>query len=350
MLPSLPLDLEKELVTIALEFRAAAPWQELDNGDYLLVDEGAAGIRALSILGAGRQQYGLQSFAASCASEWLGMVEQPDIWDDMDPSVPLELLEGEMLELTKKAETWTEDRVRLERAGYTPPPRARQAWPVFRAMRPGTFPWHVDETAARRLLADLRRSLRWAELAPSLPTDCRAFGRPIGERELATVSAELPTDRTWQPADITWQPLSPPRPREVEALPTGIEDDATAQLPQRTDVWWWLDERGQLMRVQAGRDEQPYFPRLAVCLDGPTGLSYAPVMLPATEPFGRASQKVLTQTLTALGFRPGEIRTPIPQLARALGAWARALRVKITVAEPDERLMHFWWAMEQMPR
>jgi hypothetical protein len=42
----LPLELTQALVTAALRFRAAEPWPELANTDYLLVDESPHGLRA----------------------------------------------------------------------------------------------------------------------------------------------------------------------------------------------------------------------------------------------------------------------------------------------------------------
>ncbi|HBJ85952.1 MAG TPA: hypothetical protein DDZ88_19205 [Verrucomicrobiales bacterium] len=44
----LPEDLERALVAAALAFRAAEPWRELANTDYLLVDKNPHGQRCFS--------------------------------------------------------------------------------------------------------------------------------------------------------------------------------------------------------------------------------------------------------------------------------------------------------------
>lgn len=166
MPPRLSPALEHELFAVALEFREAQPWRRIVNTQYLLVAEPSGGRRALVVLGNGGEQFGLQSYAASCAMRWLVMVEELPRMILACPTVVFELLEGHELELTAKAELDGADLERLARQGYRPPARTRHAWPRFRTFRQYRFPWHVDEAGARVLVGDLRRALRWVALAP----------------------------------------------------------------------------------------------------------------------------------------------------------------------------------------
>lgn len=343
----LPEDLERALVSAALAFRAAAPWRELANTDYLLVDEPLRGLRALTILGNGREQYGLQSYAASCAPEWLFLLDAMNGMPPPGPAIVLELLEGETLELEAKAATDARDRARLLRAGYKPVPRARQAWPVFRQFRPGHFPWHIDEAAARRLLIDLRRALRWAELAPALTGRGRDPDAPVALRRLPAVSHELTTERSWTAEDIHWVQLQLPPARRPEPLALNPAGLATwPVLPRRAAEWWWVDERPQMVRIGEQDDEPPYFPRLGVCLDGRTGLAHPPGMRPAAQPCGTATLEALRAAAQATGFLPGEVRTPNEFLAIALGPWAEATGVALKVQAGSPALDEFWRMME----
>ena len=343
--PTLPPDLERALIDAALRFRAAEPWRELANTDYLLVEIAPGAFRALTVLGNGGSQFGLHAYAPACARELLFLLDE---WAGRPPESPtrmLELLEGEYLDLVAKTETEPEDRERLAAAGYKPTPRARRAWPVLRQFRPGAFPWRIDENAARRLLGDLERGLRWAELAPLLEE--RAPDTPVALRRLPAVSETLPLDRPWTPGDLRWVRLELPAPRPTAPLPVdAAERAALSALSRKAGEWWWIDERPQAARIQESADELPWFPRFGVCLDGRTGLAYPPGMGPASRPPGASAREALAQTVQACGCLPGQLRTPDAALAQALAPWADAAGVKLYVQEPTEALEEFWGMLE----
>ena len=155
--------------------------------------EPAGGRRALVVLGNGGQQYGVQSYAASFAAQWLVLVEELPRMEFASPTIIFELLEGQELEFTAKKELDGPDIARAMRCGHQPPPRTRHAWPRFRAFRPNRFPWHVDEPGARILLGDLQRAACWAELASTLQWP--DLDHPVALRRLPVVAPGLPTDR-----------------------------------------------------------------------------------------------------------------------------------------------------------
>lgn len=346
----LPADLERELVSTALSFRAAKPWRGLANSDYLLVDEPSHGLRALAILGYGGEQFGLHAYAASCATEWLFRLDDTHAFGWPDPAAMLEILEGESLELEGKAATDARDRARLARAGYRPAPRARQAWPVFRQLRPGHIPWHIEEAPARRLLADLRRAMRWAELAPSLGIDGRVH-TPVALRRLPAVSAELTTERAWTEADIRWIQLQLPSVRRPEPLLPSASDVAEMRtVPRRPTEWWWVDERPQLAPIAERDDEPPYFPRLGLCLDGRADFAHPPAIAPANKSIGRAALEALRGAMRATGYLPGELRMTDESLAIALGPWSEAAGVPIRLENGSDVLDEFWGMLEEFGR
>jgi hypothetical protein len=165
MKTKLPPKLERELVDAAIAFREVQPWLDVQNAHYLLIGQAGGGRRVMSILGNGGQQFGLQTYSAACGPQMLVLVEEMARMPDLSPTVMLELLEGETLELVSKKETETADRARCERAGYQPVARVKLAWPVFRQFRPFHFPWQIDEAGAERMIVDLKRALRVAEKA-----------------------------------------------------------------------------------------------------------------------------------------------------------------------------------------
>ena len=335
----------------ALAFRTAQPWRELANTDYLLVDENSRGLRALTVLGNGGEQFGLQTYAASCAPEWLFLLDEMNGMPPVNPVAVLELLEGATLELEAKAATDARDRSRLTRVGYKPVPRARQAWPVFRQFRPGHFPWHIEENAAQRLLADLRRAMRWAELAPALNGKGRDPDSPVALRKLPAVSPDLTTERPWTVADFHWIQLQLPPEKKPKPVMLAPDDAATwRDISRRASEWWWIDERAQLARIVEGDDVPPYFPRFGVCLDGRTGIAHPPGTLPAAQPHGSAALAGLRAAVQATGFLPGELRTPNEFLALALGAWSEATGVPVKVQAGAAALDEFWDMLEMFNR
>jgi hypothetical protein len=332
-------ELKIALVAAALRFRAAEPWRELANTDYLLIDESTRGLRALTILGNGGSQFGLHAYDATCIPEILFLLDE---WNGTPPASPprmLELLDGACLDLVPKAETEPHDRALLAAADYKP------AWPVFRQFRPGAFPWRIDESAARRLLADLDRALRWAELAPRI--DERAPDTPVALRHLPAVSPDLPVDRPWTPDDLRWIRLELPAPRPAEALPVAAPERAVLDaLPRKPAEWWWIDERSQAARIQESPDQLPWFPRFGVCLDGRSGVAHPPGMGPATRPLGASAREALAQTVQACRWLPGQLRTPNRSLAEALRPWAEAAGVELRIQEKSEALEEFWGMLD----
>ncbi len=337
----LPLDLERELVSAALAFRAAEPWRELANSDYLLVEDGTRGARALSVLGNGGQQYGLQAYAAECAMEWLALIDQIDAMPTLAPTAMFELLDGESLELGSKKEADTRDLARLKRAGYQPALRTRMAWPMFRQFRPAHFPWHVEEAAARRLIGDLARARRWAELAPGL--EGRDPDVSVVLRKLPLVAADLTTERAWTAADLRWVPLKLPAQRSPAPLAVdAAELAAWRKLPRKAGEWLWVDERPQMMQIRGEAGGAPYFPRLAVCLDGRSGMAFPPGMGPAARPYGTSAREALGQALRFMKGRPAEVRTPNMHLAGALEPWLRQADIVLKVQKEPPELEQLW--------
>jgi hypothetical protein len=341
MAPQLPLDLERDLFAAALDMRRAEPWRRLFNNHYLLVAGPGGGRRALTVLGNGGQQYGLHCYAASCAAHWLVLVEDYERLNLASSAIIYEILEGLELEFTTKAELDKEDLARAKRCNYQPPPRTRQAWPRFRAFRPNRFPWHLDEPGARLLRDDLRRAVRWAELAPTLPWP--DLERPIALRKLPVVAAELPTDRPWTEADLTWERLVVP---PVPEVPRVALDPARAAgwraRPLDPQIKIMVDERAPLMRIADEAGGAPYFPRVGLCLDKRTGIILGQHMGSADQPFGFNAMRALAIALEALDCRPAVVLFVNPNLPKALASWLHAADLRAELSEIPPELEEIW--------
>jgi hypothetical protein len=342
--PVLPLELERELFAAALDFRRAEPWRLLANTHFLFVAEPTGGRRVLTVLGNAGMQYGLQSYGASCAAQFLMLCEEMPRMQLLSPTILYELLEGVDVEFTAKGELDTHDHARAGRCDYRPVPRARQAWLRFRAWRPNRFPWHVDEGHVRRLLGDLRRALRWAELAPTLRwTD---LDQPVALRRLPVVAESLPTDRPWTAADLTWERLVlPPAPvvPQLSVDLTRLADWRSRPLDARYQVV--VDERAPMIRIADEAGGAPYFPRMGLCLDGQNGMILGNSMGRPDDAFGLAAVSALDAAIRARGSRPGAVHFANPSFALALGAVLRGADIKLAPGQVPPQALNEVWSM-----
>jgi hypothetical protein len=345
MKTKLPLKLERELVDAAIAFREVQPWLDVQNAHYLLIAESGGsndgGRRVMSILGNGGQQFGLQTYSAASGPQMLVLVEEMSRMPDMAPTVMLELLEGETLELVSKKETETADRARCERVGYQPVARVKQAWPVFRQFRPFHFPWEIDEAAAERMIVDLKRALRWATLVPSLDWD--DLHKSVVLRRLPVVAATTPVDRPWTAKDISWEKLQLPPAPHPDPLPVDAAILAAWKaLPIKTGLGVWLDERAQPMPIGDPKKEAPYFPRLGVCFELASGVAHPPTMGPAAQPYGIFAQEALAQLITKGKVRPQRVCVGSEFMKTALAPWVEGAGMTLVVTEPPEFTEEFW--------
>ncbi|MCS6245191.1 MAG: hypothetical protein H2172_15240 [Opitutus sp.] len=345
MKTKLPLKLERELVDAAIAFREVQPWLDVQNAHYLLIGEAGGGRRVMSILGNGGQQFGLQTYSAASGPQMLVLVEEMSRMPEMSPTVMLELLEGETLELVSKKETEVADRARCERVGYAPVARVKQAWPVFRQFRPFHFPWQIDEAGAERMIVDLKRALRWATLVPSLAWD--DLHKSAVVRRLPVVAETTPVDRPWTEKDITWEALQLPPAPHPDPLPVDAAVLAAWKaLPIKPGAGVWLDERAQPMPIGDPKKEAQYFPRLGACFDLATGVVTPPAMGPAAQPYGIFAQEALGQLITQQKARPQRVVVGSEFMKTALAPWVEGAGMTLVVGKAPDFAEEFWGMIE----
>ncbi len=342
--PQLPADVERELFATALELRRTEPWRRLGNTHFLFVAEPTGGRRVLTVLGNAGLHYGLQSYGASCAALFLVICEERQRMQLLSPTILYELLDGVEVEFTAKGELDTHDHARAGRCGHRPAPRARQASLRFRAWRPNRFPWHIDEGHARRLLGDLRRALRWAELAPTLHwTD---LDQRVALRRLPVVAESLTTDRPWTTADLTWERLVMPPTRVVPILPVDfarLAEWRTRPLDPRFQVV--VDERAPEMRILDEAGGAPYFPRMGLCLDAQNGMIIGNTMGRPDAAFGFNAFGALDSAIRGGGRRPATVHFVNSNLAVALGAILQGAEITVAPRLLAPQALNEIWTM-----
>ncbi len=343
----LPPELERDLFSAALAFRQAEPWKHMSNVQRLMMVEADGGRRTLCILGNGREIYGLQSYESSCAADFIHCTENPPPEFYESPLSLLAHLDGQELEFVSAKQLDSFDKARNGRMGHKPAPRSRQAYPIFRAFRPDCRPWHVEEVHARRLLADIRRALRWAELASTLPEP--DMDLPLETRPLAHVPETLTTDRPWTLADISWQPLGKaPGPLLDEIMAPAEMIKAWNQLPLNPNVSIHLEERYLNSVVQEEKTDPPRLTRLAMAIEVKSQMIVGQEIKMADIPLGTLALDCLVQYLNVAKCRPGTVRFSDSRLGFASSRFLAHLDIRLVMSKPPQAFSEMWQMIRRM--
>ena len=194
----------RALLAVAADFAELKPWEFMYDSDVVgLIDPVTGETRIGCVLGAAGEVYSPPYFIAAppaCAGCFSCSMRRL-ILEDLNSADGMDCLK---LELVPKRELLKEDLAMLKAAGFKPAGKG-SIWPQFRSAEPGWLPWHINQTEAGQLLADL----------PRLTDFCKLFEEHPGlfdERtptEIPFVPVTLP-DRPLTPKDLDWRPLLPP--------------------------------------------------------------------------------------------------------------------------------------------
>jgi hypothetical protein len=207
--PSVPLPVWEELLAAARVFRAAKPWEWMDDMDIFALTDEDGRPWFPSVLGAAGQVFGLALYRGEPGLRFL--FETVRLCDE-EPLPPDSMFEQDALVLdwgAKKALA-PEDLAVLAASGHAPRPKEKQAWPCFRSHSPGWFPWFLAEEEARTLARCTRALLACAELPRQDPD----FFAPCDENDRLLPTVAIARTQAGPPprASVEWRiwELAPP--------------------------------------------------------------------------------------------------------------------------------------------
>ncbi|MBI2813849.1 MAG: hypothetical protein HYX71_06160 [Opitutae bacterium] len=320
--PEVPLETWRDLLAAAQAFRAARPWDWMDDSDlFVLVDEEGRPFFP-SVLGAAGQVFGLALYRGEEGLRFLF-----DAMDTLEEHLPETAFRQDALLLdwgAKKALA-PEDLAVLAALGHAPRPRERQAWPCFRSHAPGWFPWFLDAAEARALARGTRALLACAELARR----DEDFFAPNDEdgRVLPTVDIAATLAGSLDANQVEWRHwrLPPPAPPP----PPSIRADWAAVRTRP------LNPRGALefdifhLRSPVADSGRPYFPRLALLVDGASGYVYGMEMAPPERAWGDLVVSTWSKAWQTATSRPATIAIRREEWLPALLPLAEHLGIKV---------------------
>ena len=155
----------RALYNAAAQLGKMAPWRWIEEGDIFGVEDPESGrVGFVSIMGMSDEHYGI--------AVYLGALALYQFWTlpefDEDIAAP-KLLEIEQLTLSFEDRDFLDkdDRAIIKKLGLRF--RGRNAWPVFRKITPGYFPWFIDAEDARFLIHVLEQTLIMAQRVKEEP-------------------------------------------------------------------------------------------------------------------------------------------------------------------------------------
>ena len=193
----------RALLTAASDFAALQPWEYTYDSDVVgLIDPATGETRIAAVLGNAGEVFAAVFYRHAAGLRWiLQMLNDTPDPEDLNSADGIDCLK---LEFVPKRELWKEDLTMLKAAGFKPAGKGC-IWPQFRSADPGWLPWHINQTEAGQLLADLPRLTAFCKMFEQHPD---LFDRGAAA-EVPFLPAVMP-DRALSPKDLDWRPLLPP--------------------------------------------------------------------------------------------------------------------------------------------
>jgi hypothetical protein len=321
--PTIPLDLWRELYQTAASFQLLAPWQWMDDTHVLGINN-EHGVRLLSVLGSLGEVFGLASYRGSVGANFLLRLRHGDFAPE-NPDIRF-YQDALLVDFVPRKGLRKEDRAIIQQLDFQPPVRKPQRFPEFQSHKPGYVPWFVDEAEARLLLDDLRKVVPFAELLRTNP----ALYDSRQENEFpffpASVSAPLTLDQ------FEWHTIAPvPPPADPPVDPHTFDLPSLLALPQPPQSAWELTAFYAPMPI--GEPPRPYYPKTALGVDAATGMILAFQIAGPDQTMAQATARGLIQSIQASSSRPAAIKMDSINLIRALQPLADALGAKLLQAK-----------------
>jgi hypothetical protein len=321
--PTVPLDLWRELYQAAVSFQLLASWQWM-NDTHVFGINNEHGVRLLTVMGCLGELFGLASYRGSVGADFLLRLrrgqfapESPDARFYQDAL---------LVDFVPRKDLRKEDRAILQQLDFKPPVRKPQLFPMFQSHKPGYLPWFIEEAEARLLLDDLRKAVPFAELVRTNLTLYESRQENEFPFFPASVSEPLTLDQfEWH----TIVPVPPPPDPPIDTRAFGLP--ALLALPQPSQAAWELAAFYSTMAIS--EPPRPYYSKIALGVDAVTGMILAFQLGAPDKTMAQTAARGLVQSIEASGYRPATIKMESINLILALQPLADALGAKLLQAE-----------------
>lgn len=310
----------RKLYKSAIRVKETAPWEWMTETDIFGVqnpETGALGF--VSVMGMLGEHYAI--------AVYLGAYGLYRFWNlqNIAPFAPPEsLLEIPQLQafFADRKELRKEDLEIIKALG--PKIRGQHAWPMFRSLRPGFFPWFLEADETRFLTVVLEQvpdvTLRYkADAALLKPLDDESY--------LIRVPIQINDTFVWNDHITRVPPPEPvpiPLKMDVQAL------EAIKHLPQskhkiEIDLFMFLSPVKE-------KDQRPVYPYMLMIVESQSGMILCSELLtpaPSLEAMWGLVPVTVVRRLAQVGIVPREVRVRSDLLVQLLQPLAEDLRFKL---------------------
>lgn len=309
------------------------PWQILDESQLIVVrDSTSDELCYCSVMGALGEVYSVYAYIGT---EGLRTFRKLEAEEMADPGEFFATMHSVYVEFVPRKESELQDRKLLAALGH--PQRHAYASPIFRAVRPGFYPWFVTADEARRL----------AECIRAVAAVCKAV---VSQKKV----------NFWKETEtypmVTWVEDTEPRhlitlvksplPPERPIPPVSLDEETLRQLRDQG-----FPVRGEMELdyifggIPIGKEnERKRCASIALAADANTGMMYAPEVIDSSIPCGDALSRVFLKAIQSSRALPNEVRVRSHELKDTLYPLMRSFGVKLHVgtrlAAADEARAH----------
>jgi len=332
--PSPSLAEWRSLYDAAIRIKELAPWEWMSEADMFCVqDPETREIGYVSVTGALGEHLSITAYLGALAFHKFWYIHQNP---EHVYTHPEELMEMRQLQASfeDRSELTKRDRDVIKKLGLKF--RGRQAWPLFRSMLPGYFPWHLEPWEARFLTHILEQTL---EVAPRLMEDPDA----ILPDDVIEGPYLIRTPRQ-QGEELVWgdEWRSVPKPELTLALAMDTELlERVARLPKAAGASVEMDFFAIFAKIQGSPQDRPVLPYILMMVDRGNGMILNFDMMIPSPHLADVWEQIPYKTVEAfakLGALPQVVYVQNEFLASLLGSLTDSLGFEVRVTSAFRHL------------
>jgi hypothetical protein len=218
---------------------------------------------------------------------------------------------------------WKEDAAMLKAAGFKPAGKG-SVWPQFRSADPGWLPWHINQTEAGQLLADLPRLTAFCKMFEQHP---RIFDN-CEPAEIPFLPTVLP-DRALSPKDLDWQPLLPPPGSGLDSFQPAADQLEKLRALKRAPGPAYEFDSSLLPGGSFLENGRPCFGRFSLLVEQKRGLVLGMSVQSGALTPGEAAGRGLVEALLMAGQLPEKVFIGGSRLQPVLQPLCDALQIQL---------------------
>lgn len=317
IVPAVPLSVWEGLYSAAAKFHQRKPWEAMDNLDLIGMRDPSSNETGYAItMGSGGTLFGLCLYRGTDGFQIYRELITESV--DRQPEDFFAMLNCLKLEFGHRGDLQSEDLAVIRQLGLTF--RGSHAWPQFRSLIPGYFPWFLTEAEARFFTLALEivcahcERVKAGEVNESLRD---------GECLVYTCPPDSPTrfDARWEPWPIHGAPLV-----SLPVLNLARINTIMAAKPRRDSPW-----EGDVFYLPSivYEGERPCFTRLAVVCQQVSGVAFAFQIIPPEVPAAQALSDMLCDSIEKQGVLPDIVFVKQKEVAAALAPLGKAIGMTV---------------------